>query len=123
MFPDNEKEESLEVKILRKYLKVDNRNRRMKMISKVREEFLDNPKEFHKCFAENTKLEKVTLGNGCGELPKNVFSGCSLLSSVVLSNGLSTISDAAFANCKVLESISIPGTVLQIGQNRLYKLE
>ena len=69
------------------------------------------------CFAENTKLEKVTLGNGCGELPKNVFSGCSLLSSVVLSNGLSTISDAAFANCKVLESISIPGTVLQIGQN------
>ena len=69
------------------------------------------------CFAENTKLEKVTLGNGCGELPKNVFSGCSLLSSIVLSNGLSTISDAAFANCKVLESISIPGTVLQIGQN------
>ena len=69
------------------------------------------------CFAENTKLEKVTLGNGCGELPKNVFSGCSLLSSVVLSNGLATISDAAFANCKVLESISIPGTVLQIGQN------
>lgn len=69
------------------------------------------------CFAENTKLEKVTLGNGCSELPKNVFSGCSLLSSVVLSNGLETISDAAFFGCKVLESISIPGTVLQIGQN------
>ena len=69
------------------------------------------------CFAENTKLEKVTLGNGCSELPENVFSGCSLLSSVVLSNGLETISDAAFSGCKVLESISIPGTVLQIGQN------
>ena len=27
------------------------------------------------------------------------------------------IADKAFANCKVMESISIPGTVLQIGQN------
>ena len=44
------KEENLEVQILRKYLKVDNRTRRMKMISKVREDFKDCPKEFHKCF-------------------------------------------------------------------------
>lgn len=61
--PDNEKEESLEVKILRKYLKVDNRNRRMKMISKVREEFLDNPKEFHKCF-ERLVSKKLLCCNG-----------------------------------------------------------
>lgn len=61
--PDNEKEESLEVKILRKYLKVDNRNRRMKMISKVREDFLDNPKEFHKCF-ERLVSKKLLCCNG-----------------------------------------------------------
>ena len=69
------------------------------------------------CFAENTKLENVTIGNGCSELPNSIFSGCSVLSSVFLSDGLATISDAVFANCKSLESISIPGTVLQIGQN------
>ena len=44
------KEEDLEIQILHKYLKVDNRTRRMKMISKVREDFNDCPKEFHKCF-------------------------------------------------------------------------
>ena len=62
-------------------------------------------------------MENVTIGNGCSELPNSIFSGCSVLSSVFLSDGLATISDAVFANCKSLESISIPGTVLQIGQN------
>lgn len=45
-----ENEDGLEIQILRKYLKVDNRTRRMKMISKVREDFNDCQKEFHKCF-------------------------------------------------------------------------
>lgn len=68
------------------------------------------------CFAENTKLEKVVIGNGCRELPLNVFSGCTALSSVGLSDGLETISKGAFANCESLESISIPGTVVKVGE-------
>lgn len=35
----------------------------MKMISKVREEFLDNPKEFHKCF-ERLVSKKLLCCNG-----------------------------------------------------------
>ena len=69
------------------------------------------------CFAEDTKLKKITIGRGCRELPKNVFSGCSVLTSVILSEGLETVSDAAFANCKSLESISIPGSVVKVGEN------
>ena len=68
------------------------------------------------CFAENTKLEKVTIGNDCRELPEGVFSGCSALTSVVLNDGLKKISQKAFANCQSLESISIPSTVIQIGE-------
>lgn len=68
------------------------------------------------CFTENTKLEKITIGNGCRELPEKIFSGCSALTSVVLNDGLEKISNYAFANCKSLESISIPGTVVQIGE-------
>lgn len=55
--------DSLEVKILRKYLKVDNRNRRMKMISKVREDFWDNPRDFHKCF-ERLVSKRLLCCNG-----------------------------------------------------------
>ena len=68
------------------------------------------------CFANNTKLEKVTIGNGCRELPYGIFSGCSALTSVVLNDGLEKISNDAFDICKSLESISIPGTVVQIGE-------
>lgn len=67
------------------------------------------------CFIGNTKLKEVTIGNGCRELPEAVFYGCSALTSVVLNDGLEKISNRAFANCKSLESISIPGTVVQIG--------
>ena len=68
------------------------------------------------CFINNTKLEKITIGNGCCELSEKIFSGCSALTSVVLNDGLEKISNYAFANCKSLESISIPGTVVQIGE-------
>ena len=68
------------------------------------------------CFAENTKLEKVTIGNGCRELPEGVFSECSALTSVVLNDGLEKISNYAFWLCLSLESISIPGSVVQIGE-------
>ena len=67
------------------------------------------------CFTENTKLEKVTIGNGCRELPAEIISGCSALTSVALNDGLEKISNYAFANCQSLESISIPSTVVQIG--------
>ena len=68
------------------------------------------------CFAENTKLEKITIGNDCRELSEGIFSGCSALTSVVLNDGLEKIISRAFAFCKSLESISIPGTVVQIGE-------
>ena len=48
---------------MRKYLKVDNRTRRMKMISKIREDFFDNSKDFHKCF-ERLVSSKLLCCNG-----------------------------------------------------------
>ena len=68
------------------------------------------------CFANNAKLEKVTIGNGCRELPIGIFSECSALTSVVLNDGLEKIYNYAFANCQSLESINIPSTVVQIGE-------
>ena len=68
------------------------------------------------CFADNTKLEKITISNDCRELSEGIFSGCSALTSVVLNDGLEKIYNYAFANCKSLESISIPSTVVQIGE-------
>lgn len=59
----SDKKESLEIQILRKYLKVDNRTRRMKMISKIREDFFDNSKDFHKCF-ERLVSSKLLCCNG-----------------------------------------------------------
>ena len=68
------------------------------------------------CFTGNTKLKEVTIGKGCRELPEGIFSDCLALTSVVLNDGLEKISNKAFANCQSLESISIPGTIVQIGE-------
>ena len=72
------------------------------------------------CFTGNTKLKEVTIGKSCRELPLGIFSGCSALTSVVLNDGLEKISEDAFENCQSLESISIPGTVVEIGETNSF---
>ena len=73
------------------------------------------------CFAEDKNLQTVSVGSGCQVLPKNLFSGCSSLKDVLLVSGLLKIDDAAFANCVAMESISIPATVVQVGNLEWYK--
>lgn len=70
-------------------------------------------------FSSNSYLTSFKLGNGCKTLAIGVLSDCSALTEVVLLDGLTTISNIVFLNCTKLESISIPSSVVKIGDTNV----
>ena len=58
------------------------------------------------CFA-STKVAKITIPEGVGEIPQQAFSGCSILKTVTLPQSVDTIGAKAFMNCSLLESINL----------------
>lgn len=61
-------------------------------------------------FAES-RIGKVTVGNGVTSIGAYAFNECFELSSITLGTGLTTIGEGAFAYCQALTSVKIPAKV------------
>ena len=71
-------------------------------------------------FANNQKLEKVTLPNGVETLGKYAFSKAAKLQTLEVGNSLKSIGTLAFWNCSKLQSLTIPDSVTEIGSDAFY---
>ena len=71
-------------------------------------------------FANNQKLENVTLPKGVETLGKYAFSKATKLQTLELGNSLKSIGTLAFWNCSNLQSLTIPDTVTEIGSTAFY---
>lgn len=59
-------------------------------------------------------LESAVIPGSIEVLPNNLFQGCSRLSSVQIEDGVGEI-QKSFVGCKKLSAITIPASVLKIG--------
>ena len=66
-------------------------------------------------FSEQTRLKKVTLGDGMTKIPNELLYKCTGLTSVVIGNSVTSIGDNAFRNCTSLTSVTIGNSVTSIG--------
>lgn len=63
-----------------------------------------------------SEIKYIEFSKGLKKLGDNVFLGCNSLVEVNLPEGLEEI-DSSFWSCKSLETVSIPSTVISIGQH------
>ena len=68
-----------------------------------------------KCFADNTELEEVVIGEGITNISNLAFRGCSNLKKVTLPSTLKYIGDSAFKGCTSLEKVVIHEGCIHIG--------
>ena len=68
----------------------------------------------------DTKLTSVHLNNSLGDLPDEIFMGCSTLASISLPSHLVTIGEKAFKDCSLLSNFApvktFPNTMTTIGK-------
>lgn len=62
-------------------------------------------------------LIRVTLLEGCGDIPANAFFGCSFLREVVLPADVTTVGYRAFYRCERLASIHLPASVTTLEED------
>ncbi|MEE1016373.1 MAG: leucine-rich repeat protein [Ruminococcus sp.] len=67
---------------------------------------------FYNC----VELKTVTMGNNVTEIGANAFEKCLYLENINLSDNLQTIGDEAFYDCRRLKKLDIPATVTSIGE-------
>lgn len=58
-------------------------------------------------FCDQSKLEKLTIGNSVTSIGKAAFSGCSALTSVTIGNRVKSIGSNAFSGCSSLSKVDI----------------
>ena len=68
-----------------------------------------------KCFADNTEIEEVVIGEGITNISNLAFRGCSNLKKVTLPSTLKYIGNSAFKGCTSLEKVVIPEGCIHIG--------
>lgn len=78
-------------------------------------------------FADNTKLRGVEFSNAIQSIGSSCFEGCNNLISLDLNNLLSsrvnTIPDKCFYRCNSLQIVSIPKSILNIGNEAFYQCD
>ena len=78
-------------------------------------------------FQSNTKLKKVEFSNAIQSIGDSCFKGCNNLVSMDLANLLSsrvnTIPSSCFYQCSSLQNISIPTSILNIGDSAFYQCD
>ena len=67
---------------------------------------------FYNC----VELKTVTMGSNVKEIGANAFEKCLYLENINLSDNLQTIGDEAFYDCRRLKKLDIPATVTSIGE-------
>lgn len=67
------------------------------------------------CFHRCEKLESIKLPN-IKVLANGIFANCQNLNEVILPDGLNLISSIAFDECVSLKKITIPNTVITVGE-------
>ncbi len=69
-------------------------------------------------FWGSTALKEVTIGSNLESLGKTVFSGCVTLSSLTISSDapITIIPNSTFENCFLLSSVSLPSSLVEIGE-------
>ncbi|MCM1518994.1 MAG: leucine-rich repeat domain-containing protein [Pseudoflavonifractor sp.] len=92
----------------------------------------------YSAFYNQPKLTKVSIGNGCTELPdylfynnasitlmtlpnvvkigNHTFDGCSKLTTLNLGNSLQSVGDYAFNNCANVTKLTFPNSITTIGE-------
>ena len=73
----------------------------------------------HGMFGQSTNLQQIKIPDSVTTLDGVVFSGCTTLSSVTMT-GVEVIGMRAFENCTALENITLPETLLTIGDRAFY---
>ncbi|MBC8569053.1 leucine-rich repeat protein [Mogibacterium sp. NSJ-24] len=69
-----------------------------------------------KCFANNSKIIRVKIGNGISNIDNIAFMNCTALKEVVLPNSLKLIGQSSFKNCSLLKNIELPMNMIEIGE-------
>ena len=64
----------------------------------------------------NKTITKAEIAEGTSGIASNSFSGCKKLINVTIPDSVINLGDYAFYNCSSLESITIPNSVTSIGQ-------
>ena len=62
-------------------------------------------------------LMRVTVAEGCTEIPDNAFFECSSVREIVLPEGVTSIGRRAFYGCERLTSVILPDSVTAIGDD------
>lgn len=62
-------------------------------------------------------LMRVTVAEGCTEIPDNAFFECSSVREIVLPEGVATIGRRAFYGCERLIAVTLPDSVIAIGDD------
>ncbi len=65
-------------------------------------------------------LIRVTLLEGCGDIPPSAFFQCSSIREIILPEGVEAIGRRAFYGCTRLSSICLPDSVIRIGDDAFH---
>ena len=62
-------------------------------------------------------LMRVTVAEGCTEIPDNAFFECSSVREIVLPEGIRTVGRRAFYGCERLAAVTLPDSVTSVGDD------
>ncbi len=65
-------------------------------------------------------LIRVTLLEGCGDIPDNAFFECASIREIILPEGVTSIGRRAFYGCERLAAMTLPDGVMVIGESAFF---
>ena len=71
-------------------------------------------------FANDSNLQKITIGNNVTEIQSSSFQNCTNLTDVTLGENVRTIASSAFRDCDALSSITLPDSVVNLYSAAFY---
>ena len=71
-------------------------------------------------FRDNGMILSVVIPQGCTDIGRNAFFGCSSMETVEIPSSVNDIGYSAFVHCSRLKSVTIPNGVTSIGDVALY---